>query len=81
MHPWEEERTPALLDSLVNLPLTLKIADQAGRWIYQYVRQGMRLSFPDALIAATAVLHDLILVTTDAKHFPMSEVRVHIPQL
>ena len=77
MRPHEEERTLELLDSLENLPVDEAIADRAGRLIYQYARQGIRLSFADALIAATALEHDLTLATTNSKHFPMPELRLH----
>jgi len=77
MRPHEEERTMELLDSLDNLPVDEAIADRAGRLIYQYARQGIQLSFPDALISATALHHDLTLATTNPKHFTMSELRFH----
>ena len=77
MRPHEEERTMELLDSLENLPLDEAIADHAGRLIYQYARQGIQFSFPDALIAATALHHDLTLVTTNPKHFPVPSLRLH----
>lgn len=77
MHPHEEERTLLLLNSLPNLPLTITIADQAGRLIYQYARQGVQLSLPDAHIAATALQHNLTLATSNAKHFPMAELSVY----
>jgi predicted nucleic acid-binding protein len=54
MRPYEEERTLELLDSLENIPVDEAIADRAGRLIYQYARQGIQLSFPNAAIAATA---------------------------
>ncbi len=31
MKPWEEETTLPLLDSLINVPVEVNIADQAGR--------------------------------------------------
>ena len=77
MRPHEEARTMELLDSLENLPVDEAIADRAGRLIYQYARQGIQLSFPDAIIAATALEHDLTLATTNPKHFPMPELQVH----
>ena len=77
MRPHEEERTLELLDSLENLPVDEAIADRAGRLIYQYARQGVQLSFADALIAATALHHDLALATTSPEHFPMPELRLH----
>jgi len=77
MRPHEEKRTMELLDSLKSVPVDEAIADQAGRLIYQYARQGIQFSFPDALIAATALLHDLTLATTNPKHFPVLDLRLH----
>ena len=77
MRPHEEERTLELLDSLENIPVDEAIADHAGRLIYQYARQGVQLSFPDAVIGATALHHDLTLVTTNPRHFPMPELRLY----
>jgi predicted nucleic acid-binding protein len=76
MRPREEADTKALLNSLISLPVDAAIAEQAGRWIYQYARQGVQLSFPDALIAATALVEELTLVTTNRRHFPMPELTV-----
>jgi hypothetical protein len=76
MHSHEEARTVALLDSLSGLPVDEAIADLAGRLIYRYARQGVQLSFPDAQIAATAIHHNLVLATTNAKHFPMPELQL-----
>ena len=81
MRPHEEERTLELLDSLENLPVDEAIADRAGRLIYQYARQGIQFSFADALIAATALEHDLTLATTNSKHFPMPELRLYSPDI
>ena len=78
MRPHEEAVTLNLLKNLISLPVDNSIADRAGRLIYQYARQGITLSFPDVLIAATALEHTLTLVTTNGKHFPMSELRLHL---
>ncbi len=77
MRPHEEETTMALLDSLISLPVDEAIADRAGRLIYQYARGGIQFSFPDAVIAATALQHDLTLATGNSKHFPVPDLRVH----
>jgi len=69
MRPREEAITIHLLNSLRNLPVTDAIADLAGRLIYRLARTGVQLSFPDALIAATAITHDLAIITTNAVHF------------
>lgn len=76
MRPYEEERTIELLGSLDNLLVDEITADQAGRLIYQYACQGIQLSFPDALIAATALHHGLTLATTNPKHFPIPDLRL-----
>lgn len=76
MHPHEESRTLELLNALGNLPVDEDIADQAGRWVYQYARQGVQISLPDALIAATAFLYGLTLVTTNPRHFPVPQLRL-----
>lgn len=74
MHPPEEQKTIALLDSLISLVVNEVIADRAGRLIYQYARQGVQLALPDAQIAATALEHQLTLATTNVKHFPMPDL-------
>jgi predicted nucleic acid-binding protein len=76
MRPQEEGLTMRLLNSLTNLTVDRFIADRAGRLIYDYARRGFQVSFPDALIAATALERDLTLVTTNAQPFPMLERRV-----
>jgi tRNA(fMet)-specific endonuclease VapC len=77
MHAYEEQMTMAFLDSLVSLPVDEAIADQAGRLIYQYARQGIQLSVPDAQIAATTLQYNLTLATTNTKDFPMPELNLH----
>jgi predicted nucleic acid-binding protein len=39
--------------------------------------QGITLDIPDAIIASTCVLHNLILVTYNRKHYPISELQFH----
>jgi len=84
MRPHEEKVTMHLLHSLTTISINPSIADQAGQMIYQHARQGFQVSFPDALIAATALEHNLTLVTTNTKHFQMLGERVtalseHLP--
>jgi tRNA(fMet)-specific endonuclease VapC len=76
MRPHEEPTTMALLDSLRNLPVTDEVADLAGRLIYRLARNGVQLSFPDALISATAIVHDLSIITTNAVHFTPTNAKV-----
>lgn len=69
MRPHEEQVTVELLSALSNLPVTSAVANRAGRLIYAAARRGIQTSFPDALIAATALEHNLAVVTTNAQHF------------
>ena len=77
MRPHEEQRTIALLDSLVSLPVDAAIADRAGRLIYQYARKGVALALPDTLIAATTLAHGLTLATTNIRHFPFPALEIY----
>ena len=75
----EHERllTIHLLDSLQSLPLDVAIADLAGEQIRQLRSRGIILDKPDAIIGATAMRHNLVLVTYNAKHFPMDNLRLY----
>ncbi|MBI3959797.1 MAG: type II toxin-antitoxin system VapC family toxin [Chloroflexi bacterium] len=76
MHPHEEDATFALLDTIPVLPVDVTIADRAGRLIYTYARQGIQLSLPDTLIGATALQRNLLLYTTNRKHYPFPNLDV-----
>ena len=78
MRPTEERVTMELLSALSNLPVTLAVADRAGRLIFTAARRGVQTSFPDALIAATALEHDLVVVTTNVRHFEELGVNVRM---
>lgn len=70
-HPGEQAQTRRLLNCFVALPVKTEIADMAGRFVYQYARRGITLHLEDALIGATALSDELILVTHNVSHFPM----------
>jgi predicted nucleic acid-binding protein len=54
----------ALLEPLRELPVDRTIAERAGR-----VRRETKIRLPDALIAATALEHDLQLVSRNRRDF------------
>jgi predicted nucleic acid-binding protein len=64
------------LDFLLSYPLVAAIADLGGELIRRYRAQGIALDKPDAIIVATAIHHGLVLVTCNAKHYPMPELRL-----
>ena len=77
MHDREREDTFNLLNSLETIEISIDIADKAGELIRTWRIRGILLGDADALIAATALHHGLALVTTNAKHFPMSDLVVY----
>ena len=75
----EEKKTDALLDSLKAYDATPAIANLAGRFIRGYRAKGITLDFVDSIIAATAAIHNLTLLTYNIKHYPMPEVKLYSP--
>jgi len=53
-----------LLSAFRELPVDRGVAERAGR-----IRRESGLRLPDALVAATAVVHDLALATRNRRHF------------
>lgn len=77
MRDKERKITFEILDSLDNIDISIEIADTAGELIRAWRTKGATLEDADAIIAATALTHNLVLVTTNSKHFPMSELVVY----
>ena len=77
MREHEREATMRLLDSLSSYSLNVAIADLAGEYIRRYRAQGITLDKPDAIIGATAVHYNLVLITYNRKHFPMPELQLY----
>ena len=66
----EEDRINDLLNGSHLLPVTREIAASAGALMRHY-QSSHGLDDFDAVIAATAALHELPLATLNVKHFPM----------
>jgi len=75
----EEKKTNALLDSLKAYDVTPAIANLARTFIRDYRAKAITLDFADSIVAATAVIHGLTLLTHNVKHYPMREVKLHSP--
>jgi predicted nucleic acid-binding protein len=67
----ERREVTLLLNSLRPLPVTDMIAHRAGELRRRYRRSHCAIGLVDYLIAATALVHGLELVTLNIKHFPM----------
>ena len=66
----EEDRIARLLQGSTVLPVGPDVARTGGQFIKHYSRSNGLDDF-DALIAATAEVHNLKLVTLNVKHYPM----------
>lgn len=69
MRPDEKYATTKLLSRFVTYDMTRELADRAGDLIRERQERGGSLSVPDAIIAGTALIHGLILVTLNRADF------------
>src|SRR5689334_7751338 len=60
----DERAIGLVLDAMREYPVDRRVADRAGR-----IRRRFGLRMPDALIAATALEHDLTLVSRNSRDF------------
>ena len=79
--PVELTVTEDLLNQHVIFDVDQTIAKIAGLYWQHYVKGLKTLSLADCLIAATANVHNLTLVSLNTKHFPMSDIRVVHPKV
>jgi tRNA(fMet)-specific endonuclease VapC len=70
----ERNDTANTLEALESLPIDNAVADLASELVRAWRAKGVTLSDADVLIAATALHHGLALVTTNPRHFPMSDL-------
>jgi len=58
-------------------PVTYSIAERGGRLRNDWARKGRTLGLADMVVAATALEHNLALVTANRKDFPMPELKFY----
>jgi len=75
----EEEKTDRFLESLKVFDVNMDIAKIAAQLIRVHKTKGVTIDIPDSIIASTCILHDLILVTYNRRHYPISELKFHLP--
>jgi len=75
----EDEKTERFLGSLRIFDVNKEIATQAAQLIRTFKAKGVTLDLPDAIIAGTCIVHELILVTYTTKHYPIPELKFHPP--
>jgi predicted nucleic acid-binding protein len=69
MRPEEAYATRKLLSCFVNLDLNRQIADRAGEYVRSGYAARRQIQVPDAIIAATATINNLTLVTLNTADF------------
>ncbi len=79
MREHERQATLTLLNSLPLYPLDADVADLGGELVRQWRTRGVTLGGPNALIAATALCHQAVLITNNVKDFPMTDLQVAAP--
>ena len=72
--PAERPAWESFFDAMHFWETSAEAARRAGRYRYQYARQGLAIATSDALIAAISVDVQATLVTGNIRHFPMSDV-------
>jgi predicted nucleic acid-binding protein len=78
LEEWLEQGLPEWFASHL-LPVTKAIADRWGRLTIEAKRKGKSIPTADGLIAATAVEHDLALVTRNVQDFAETGVEIINP--
>ncbi len=73
MRAHERESTERVFSALICVPIDAEIGARAGDYLRAF-RSSHALELADALIAATASVHQLELWTLNRKHFPMKDL-------
>lgn len=73
--PERRQKLEEFIRSMVVLPADASLAQQWAELMVGLKRKGQTISFPDSWVAATALRHNLALVTHNRKHFE------HVPGL
>lgn len=77
LRPRESEATQAFLDGLEHYMVDRELGRYAGLLKNEWAKQGRTRSAPDVIIAATALLHKLVLMTDNRKDFPMPQLALY----
>lgn len=72
----QRERWSLFFEALSYWEVDQSIAQMGGAWRYDYARLGHQLSTADVLIAAVAASRRAVLLTSNAKDFPMPGLQV-----
>jgi tRNA(fMet)-specific endonuclease VapC len=74
LRPKELAFTERFLDGLEHYELDSHLARYAGLLKNEWAKKGRTLGVVDMIIAATALAHNLVLMTDNRKDFPMPQI-------
>jgi predicted nucleic acid-binding protein len=77
LQPAQQAAAQPLFEAVEIIALDFATAKHGGQLRFQSARKGRALSLADALIAATALDHKLVLLTDNVKDFPMPELQIY----
>ena len=77
--PSEIVKTENILSELQTWDVTVSVAKQGGLYWQEHSKALRNLNLTDCLIAATANVNNLTLITLNIKHFPMKDINVLNP--
>jgi predicted nucleic acid-binding protein len=77
LRPHESISTQAFLDGLEHYTVDRELGRYAGLLKNEWAKQGRTLSAPDVIVAATALIHKLVLMTDNRKDFPMPQLAMY----
>ena len=77
--PSEIIKTENLLDEFEIFDVSSSIAKQGGLYWQENIKQLVKLSLMDCLIAATAHINHLTLVSLNIRHYPMKDIKIMKP--
>lgn len=69
--------TERFLAGLEHYSLNSQLARQAGLLKNEWTKKGRTLGVADLIIAATALAHNLVLMTDNRKDFPMPQLALY----
>jgi predicted nucleic acid-binding protein len=72
--PVDEKILQSLFGAVQCVPIDITIGQRAGAYLGQYAKSHS-VELGDALIAATASVHNLELWTRNRRHYPMKDLR------
>lgn len=73
IRPSEEHATGEFFRQMESLPVDESVAETAGRYQNRF-RKSHNVDLGDAIIAATAHVHHLLLYTFNLRHYPMNDI-------